>query len=91
MPDDDNNLTTIKGGNRKASIGIDPAMITKNADNTYEVSVTPQGDSNPVINKFDLSGGVGTSFTTTYRGTSGPFNGGAAIDSFGNIKLTRGL
>ncbi|MEN9809465.1 MAG: hypothetical protein RLZZ488_1032 [Pseudomonadota bacterium] len=91
MPDDDNNLTTIKGGNRKASIGIDPTMIIKNADNTYQISVTLQGDTNPTINKFDLSGAVGSSFTTTYRGISGAFNGGGAIDSFGNIKLTRGL
>ncbi|MEY3901352.1 MAG: hypothetical protein RL189_658 [Pseudomonadota bacterium] len=91
MPDDDNNLTTIKGGNRKAAIGIDSTMITKNADNTYEVSVTLQGDTNPTINKFDLSGAVGSSFTTTYRGISGPFNGTGKSDSFGNIKLTRGL
>ncbi len=91
MPDDDNNLTTLKGGNRKAEIGIDSSMITKNADNTYDVSVALQGEVNPTIKSFNLSGAVGSSFTTNYRGLKGSFGPGAATDSFGTIKLTRGL
>lgn len=91
MPDDDNNLTTIKGGNRKAEVGIDASMITKNANGTYDVSVSLQGDVNPTIKSFDLSGAVGSSFSTNYRGIKGNFVGGASVDSFGTIKLTRGL
>ncbi len=86
MPNDDNNLTTLKGGNRKAQIGIDSSMISKNTDGTYNVAVSLNGEVDPTIYKFDLSGALNSSFETDYRGTK---NG--SEDTFGRIKLTRGL
>lgn len=90
MPDDDNNLTTLKGSNRRAEIGIDNALISKTTDGKFDVSVSLQGEVNPTIKSFDLSGSVGSSFTTNYRGLRGNFTG-SPKDSFGTIKLTRGL
>lgn len=90
MPDDDNNWTTLKGGNRKASIGIDSSMIKKNADGTYDVSVSLGTDVEPTIYKVDLSKELNSSFETDYRGLSGQFGNGTT-DTFGRIKLTRGL
>jgi len=90
MPDDDNNWTTLKGANRKLSVGIDDSMIKKNADGTYDVSVSLGTDNDPVIYKVDLSKEVGTNFETDYRGFTGDFGTGVT-DTFGRIKLTRGL
>ncbi|MEN9826273.1 MAG: hypothetical protein RI953_2018 [Pseudomonadota bacterium] len=90
MPDDDNNWTTLKGSNRKASIGIDASMIKQNADGTYDVSVSLGNGGDPVIYKVDLSKELNSSFETDYRGLSGQFGNGTT-DTFGRIKLTRGL
>jgi hypothetical protein len=85
MPDDDNNLTTIKGGNRTSVVGIDPSMITKNSDNTYSVALDLSG-SKSTIKNFDLSTALGSSFVSSYDG----INNGSNL-SFGKVTLTRGL
>jgi hypothetical protein len=85
MPDDDNNLTTLKGGNRKAEIGIDPSMITKNGDNSYSVGLDLSG-ARPTIKNFDLSKAKGSSFESSYDGIK--------VNSdmtFGKVTLTRFL
>ena len=85
MPDDDNNLTTLKGGNRKVEIGIDPSMITKNGDNSYSVGLDLSG-ARPTIKNFDLSKAKGSSFESSYDGIK--------VNSdmtFGKVTLTRFL
>ena len=85
MPDDDNNLTTIKGGNRTATVGIDPTMITKNADNSYSVALDLSGDR-PTIKNFDLTTAKGSSFESSYDGIKNGSN-----LTFGKVTLSRGL
>ncbi len=85
MPDDDNNLTTIKGGNRTGEIGIDPSMITKNTDNTYSVGLDLSG-ARPTIKNFDLTKAKSESFESSYDGIKNSTN-----FTFGKVTLTRGL
>jgi hypothetical protein len=85
MPDDDNNLTTIKGGNRKANVGIDSSMITKNSDSSYSVALDLSGDT-PTIKNVDLTKAKGETFESSYDGIKNGSN-----LTFGKVTFTRGL
>lgn len=91
MPDDDNNLTTLKGGNRKSGVGVDGSMITKNSDGSYNIGVSLNSTVDPTMYNFDLSKALGASFTTDYRGFSGDFGSNGVQDTYGKITFTRGL
>jgi hypothetical protein len=85
MPDDDNNLTTIKGGNRKANVGIDSSMITKNSDNTYSVALDLSGVTSTIKN-VDLTKAKGETYESSYDGIKNGSN-----LTFGKVTFTRGL